>query len=166
MNGSPPAAGQQCPWRAAQQRVDEHDIENGRCPPCDEEETRDKECKQRRRPAHEYCSNELRAKATRERILRETGRACLRIKAGQQKHWLTPPLNSYHRRLCHRLAEACGLCHTTTPPPGDDAGETKATHRTKPRLCGSTCETKWCELSLDRSPADLCVLISKGTSSS
>lgn len=161
MNDLPPAAGQD-PWRAAQQRVNGRDIEDGRCPPCDDDgDTTDQEARRRRRPVYEYCSNELRAEATRKRILREAGRACLRIQAGQHNEWLTPPLNSYHRRLCHQLAEACGLCHTTVPCPGDDEGETKATHRTKPRLCGSTCESKWCKLSLDQAPANRCVLISK-----
>ena len=164
MNEPPPAT-EQCPWRAAQERVNARDIQDGEDDEDDDEEdesTGYETRTTRRRPDNEYCSNELKQRATRERLIRETGRACLRIQAGEQKSWLTPPLNAYYRRLCHQLAAACGLSHTTVAAPGDADGESKATHRTKPTLCGSTCGTKWCGLSLDQAPADRCVLICRG----
>merc|ERR1711998_111639 len=115
----------------------------------------------RTRPKNEYCSNVLRHEATRERLLREATRACLLVQRGATSSYVTPPLNSYHRRLCHQLAELLRLRHETVPALGDEAKAVKLIHSLRPCECQSTCPGRWCALSLATAPANKCVVVSR-----
>lgn len=69
------------------------------------------------RPEGDYCSNELKAQATRKRILGEARNGARRVRREDQadpnNFYVTPPLNAYHRRLVHILAETKKLGHVS-----------------------------------------------------
>lgn len=97
-------------WAAAAERVREGE-RNKRAPCVPNDEAAAPSGRERA----DYCSNELRAKATHDRIWGEALNGCVRIKAGAASWYVTPPLNSYYRRKVHLLAEAYHLQHETIP---------------------------------------------------
>ena len=107
-------------WKAAKQRVDKEDDRLSRMPPPDEMQPRqpkpDSSSSTREdRPIHEYCSNRLRAQATHDRIVGEATNQCRRLakedSIAYPPYYVTPPMNSYYRRLVHKIADKYGLAH-------------------------------------------------------
>lgn len=86
-------------WREAQERVS---MASGYSVDAKAGEEEDENTRKASDP--NYLSNELRAQATRERILGEARNGCNRVLGGAVEYYVTPPLNSYYRRLVHMLA--------------------------------------------------------------
>ena len=62
---------------------------------------------------NDYCSNQVRAQATHNRILGEAQNQCRRLlhDGAFPPYYVTPPLNSYYRRLVHQVAQQHRLAH-------------------------------------------------------
>ena len=142
-------------WAAARDRVREADGIEG-APSC----LNDKCDVSSGRRRADYCSNELRAKATHDRIWGEALNGCVRIKSGADSWYVTPPLNSHYRRNVHLLAEAYNLQHETIP----NVGTVTVDDFTGKRC--EDCNTRggWCKINASVTKEAKAVLITAGKS--
>jgi hypothetical protein len=104
-----------------------------------------------------YLSNELRAKATRERILGEARNGCNRVLDGAVEYYVTPPLNSYYRRLVHVLATEKRL----TTESLDGVGNLSIVNQRWPPPKCQDCATSFCLVKAEEERAAKSVVVSR-----
>lgn len=139
-------------WREAQERVS---MASGYSVDAKAGEEEDENTRKASDP--NYLSNELRAQATRERILGEARNGCNRVLGGAVEYYVTPPLNSYYRRLVHMLATEKRL----TTESLDGVGYASIVNQRWPPPQCEDCFTSFCLMTAEARRAAKSVVVSR-----
>jgi len=134
-------------WVAAQERADQHDAAAAQQYDSDDGSSP---------TTAELERNQVRAQATHDRIMGEARNGCKRVANGSSRFFVTPPINSYYRRLVHELAETHQLAHASIADVGTVFTYNWAQHG---KQCQSTCPCTFCLVGLHHQDGGKAVVI-------